>query len=59
MKNFTVIGIGETGDGKSTFLNAYLQKNTFKSSDDPNSCTKLTSAQSNLNLQMIQILVLN
>ena len=48
MKNFTVIGIGETGDGKSTFLNAYLQKNTFKSSDDPNSCTKLTSAQSNI-----------
>ena len=47
MKNFTVIGIGETGDGKSTFLNAYLQKNIFKSSDDPNSCTKLTSAQSN------------
>ena len=48
MKNFTVIGIGETGDGKSTFLNAYLQKNIFKSSDDPNSCTKLTSAQSNI-----------
>ena len=48
MKSFTVIGIGETGDGKSTFLNAYLQKNTFKSSDDPNSCTKLTSAQSNI-----------
>ena len=43
----TVIGIGETGMGKSTFLNAYLQKNVFKASDSPDSCTKITSVNSN------------
>ena len=40
---YTVIGIGETGMGKSSFLNAYLQKNAFKASSSPDSCTKKTS----------------
>lgn len=44
----TVIGIGETGMGKSTFLNAYLQKNSFKASASPDSCTKITSMDSNV-----------
>ena len=48
MQAFTVIGIGETGNGKSAFLNAYLQKNAFQSSNKPNSCTKITSAESNI-----------
>ena len=43
----TVIGIGETGMGKSSFLNAYLEKNAFRSSDSPDSCTKLTSVDTN------------
>ena len=47
METFTVIGIGETGNGKSTFLNAYLQKEAFTRSNSPNSCTKLTTVQSN------------
>ena len=45
--SYTVIGIGETGMGKSTFLNAFLQKESFKSSDSPDSCTKITSIDSN------------
>ena len=45
---YTVIGIGETGMGKSTFLNAYLQKESFKGSDSPDSCTKTTSFDSNI-----------
>lgn len=45
---YTVIGIGETGMGKSTFLNAYLQKNAFQASDSPDSCTKITSVDSNI-----------
>ena len=48
MKAYTVIGIGETGMGKSTFLNAYLQKNSFQASDSPDSCTKKTLADSNI-----------
>ena len=48
MKAYTVIGIGETGMGKSTFLNAYLQKNSFQASDSPDSCTKKTSVDSNI-----------
>ena len=48
MQAFTVIGVGETGNGKSAFLNAYLQKNAFQSSNKPNSCTKITSAESNI-----------
>ena len=48
MQSFTVIGIGETGNGKSTFLNAYLQRNAFQSSDSPDSCTKITSVESNV-----------
>ena len=48
MQAFTVIGIGETGNGKSAFLNAYLQKNAFQSSNKPNSCTKITSAESSI-----------
>ena len=44
----TVIGIGETGMGKSSFLNAYLQKNAFQASDSPDSCTKMTSVDSNI-----------
>ena len=48
MQAFTVIGIGETGNGKSTFLNAYLQKNAFQYSDSPDSCTKITSVESNI-----------
>jgi GTPase Era involved in 16S rRNA processing len=48
MQAFTVIGIGETGNGKSAFLNAYLQRNAFQSSNKPNSCTKITSAESNI-----------
>ncbi len=44
---YTVIGIGETGMGKSTFLNAYLQKDAFVASDSPDSCTKVTSVDSN------------
>ena len=47
METFTVIGLGETGNGKSTFLNAYLQKEAFIRSNSPNSCTKLTTVQSN------------
>lgn len=43
MMQTTIIGIGETGMGKSTFLNCYLQKNAFQSSDRPESCTKKTS----------------
>ena len=48
MQAFTVIGIGETGNGKSTFLNAYLQKNALQSSNRPNSCTKMRSVESNI-----------
>ena len=48
MQAFTVIGIGETGNGKSTFLNAYLQKDAFQGSDSPDSCTKMTSVESNI-----------
>ena len=48
MQAFTVIGIGETGNGKSAFLNAYLQRNAFQSSDSPDSCTKITSVESNV-----------
>ena len=44
----TVIGIGETGMGKSSFLNAYLQKQAFRASDSPDSCTKVTSMDSNI-----------
>ena len=44
----TVIGIGETGMGKSKFLNGYLQKNAFQSSDRPDSCTKKTSIDFNI-----------
>jgi len=44
----TVIGIGETGMGKSSFLNAYLQKQAFRDSDRPDSCTKITSMDSNI-----------
>ena len=46
--SLTVIGIGETGMGKSSFLNSYLQKNAFKASDSPDSCTKITSVDSNI-----------
>lgn len=46
--SYTVIGIGETGMGKSSFLNSYLQKNVFKASDNPDSCTKITSVESNI-----------
>lgn len=45
---YTVIGIGETGMGKSSFLNAYLQKNTFRASSSPDSCTKKTSVDSSV-----------
>ena len=48
MSSYTVIGIGETGMGKSSFLNAYLQKNSFVASDSPDSCTKITSVDSNI-----------
>ena len=44
----TVIGIGETGMGKSTFLNAYLKKKAFQDSNSPDSCTKKTSVDSNI-----------
>jgi len=44
----TVIGIGETGMGKSSFLNAFLKKNAFLASDSPDSCTKITSMDSNI-----------
>jgi len=44
----TVIGIGETGMGKSTFLNAFLRKNAFQASNSPDSCTKITSVDSNI-----------
>ena len=39
---------GEFSSGKSTFLNAYLQRNAFQSSDSPDSCTKITSVESNV-----------
>ena len=34
--------------GKSSFLNAYLQKQAFRASDSPDSCTKVTSMDSNI-----------
>jgi hypothetical protein len=43
----TVLAFGTTKQGKSEFLNAYLQKQAFEASDDPKSCTRLTSASDN------------
>jgi hypothetical protein len=44
----TVLAFGTTGHGKSEFLNAYLQKQVFAVSDDPKSCTCLTSSSDNV-----------
>jgi predicted GTPase len=44
----TVSALGRTGDGKSEFLNAYLQTPAFTVSDDPRSCTGMTTSSENL-----------
>jgi predicted GTPase len=44
----TVLTFGGTGHGKSEFLNAYLQREAFVVSDDPKSCTFLTSSSDNV-----------
>jgi GTP-binding protein EngB required for normal cell division len=53
-KRLTVAAMGQTGAGKSEFLNAYLQKAAFKVCDDPDSCTMVTSADENLVLGILR-----
>jgi hypothetical protein len=44
----TVLAFGATGHGKSEFLNAYLQQQAFTVSNDPRSCTSVTSSAESL-----------
>jgi hypothetical protein len=44
----TVLAFGATGNGKSEFLNAYLQRQAFAVSDGPRSCTSQTNSSENI-----------
>ena len=47
-KRITIMTIGQTGAGKSAFGNVYLEKEAFETSDDPDSCTRITSSAENI-----------
>jgi hypothetical protein len=47
-RRVTLAVIGQTGAGKSQFLNGYLQTNCFQACADANSVTLLTSSNENL-----------
>ena len=46
-KRVTIVTIGQTGAGKSSFGNGYLQIPAFETSSSPDSCTFVTSAKDN------------
>ena len=47
MKEVVVIGVGDSGSGKSSFGNLYLNKQCFDESDSPDPCTKNPIFQQN------------
>ena len=53
----TIMTIGKTGDGKSAFGNLFLDKQSFLTSSNPDSCTSTTSSAENTVSDMQRIYI--